>query len=233
MKQPHFTHSELRHVTSRSIYDRALDLFKKGEVGSITESIGGYSAIVKGTKSYRVNLPISGVDYADCSCYMGQNEQLCKHVLALGLKVLEITGNLDDSKSTKELADLEKVKLIVREGIKKIKPYRGPSRIWFRYQRDLSMGAGMIEDAVAGLPPTKENVKYIWSLVIRLDRKLSNGVDDSDGTVGACISCLVEQLYIYAKENSELLLTIEQFCADKTNYDFHLMLEGLIDELKC
>lgn len=163
---------------------------------------------------------------------MGQNGQLCKHVLALALAVLEKSGAQEDTRSPQSPTNLVEAKEIIRDGMKRIKPYRGPSRIWFRYQRDLSVGSEMIEDAVATLPPIKENAKYIWILVKRLDKKLLNDVDDSDGTVGGCISGLIEQLAAYAEKNPELIPMIEQFCSEGTSYDFHVMLEGMIDELR-
>lgn len=232
MMPPKFTYADIKYSTSRSIVDKAVELFKSGCVGPISEGPHEYSAIVQGTEPYRVSMSQNRIDDSDCTCYMGRNDQLCKHVLALALEVLEKSGVQEDTRSPQSPTDLVEAKEIVRDGMKRIKPYRGPSKIWFRYQRDLSVGCGMIEDAVAALPPIKENAKYIWSLVKRLDKKLLNGIDDSDGTVGGCVSGLIEQLAAHAEENPELISMIEQFCSEGTSYDFHVMLEGMIDELR-
>lgn len=77
----------------------------------------------------------------------------------------------------------EEIKPLVNAGMRKLRYYTGPSHTWFSYQRSLATGAGMIADAVGRLPPTKENARYLWQLIERIDKKLANGVDDSDGDV--------------------------------------------------
>jgi hypothetical protein len=231
MNSPKFKYSDVKYATDRAIFDRAVKLFESGRVGLVSDDFHGYSAIVQGSTPYRVSISASRIDDSSCTCYMGQKNQLCKHALALALAVLDQSGEL--SKNTKGAvpSDPDSAKECVNEAMKLIKPYRGPSRIWFRYQRDLSKGCGLIEDAVAGLPSTEENAKYLWSLVKRLDRKLGNGVDDSDGTVGGCVMSLIDQLVLYAKGDAALLSAISKFCAQETAYDFNLILEDRIDRM--
>lgn len=231
MKPPKFTYPDVQYSTNNAIANRALDLFLSGKVGNITEGPSDYSATVQGSKSYHVNLSVNRIYDADCTCYMGQNGDLCKHVLAVAYAVLKQSGVIKEQSSQGPL-NLKEAKPAVNAGMRRIKPYRGPSRIWFGYQRDLSIGSGIVEDALRDLPPTEEHAKYLWSVVKRLDQKLLNGVDDSDGTVGGCTMTLVERLAGYAKTNPELLPVIERFCADRMHFDFHTSLESMIDELR-
>jgi len=217
---------------------RAEDLWKQGKVEAITElgmppsaehprSRFGYSATIKSARPYKVSISGRRVDEAECTCYMGQNDMLCKHVLALAFAVLDATGGL-----TKEAAPLELrgAKLRVASGMKKLKPYNGPSRIWFSYQRDLATGAGMISDAISNLAPTKEHADYLWSLVMRISKKLATGgIDDSNGVIGNCVSELVIQLGTYAKAQPELAVHMHSYCKNDTGFGFEDELLNLLD----
>lgn len=226
---PKFTLSDVKYADSEVTFARAEKLYKDGCVGSITEvGLGrGYQTTVRGSQPYEVWVSTRRVDEGNCTCYLGQNNMLCKHMLALALAVLDQTGGL---KKIPPPSNLNEVKLLVNEGIKKIKPYKGPSRAWFSYQRSLSTGAGMIIEAVKALPPTKENADYLWKLVLRLSKKLSTGgVDDSDGVVGDCISEIVVQIYGYAKQSPDLKPYILHYCEDDTSFGFEDELRSRIN----
>lgn len=217
---PKFTLPDVKYADSAALYARAEKLFKGGCVGTISDiGLGqGYQATVSGSQPYAVWLSNRRVDEGDCTCYMGQNDELCKHILALALKVLDETGGLNTPAPP---TDLAAVKVLVRDGVKKIKPYTGPSRVWFTYQRSLATGAGMIVEAVSALPPSKASAEYLWKLVVRLSKKLATGgVDDSDGVVGECISELVVQLAEYAKQSPDLQPHILRYCKDDTGFGF-------------
>ncbi|ALP53301.1 hypothetical protein Tel_09105 [Candidatus Tenderia electrophaga] len=78
----------------------------------------------------------------------------------------------------------------------------------------------MIAEAASRLPPTKEHARYLWQLVTRIDKKLANGVDDSDGVVGECVMGIIEQLIGYSKQNPELAPAIRKFCETDTHFGF-------------
>lgn len=187
----------------------------------------GYRAIVHGTHPYHVSVSQRRVDDGDCTCYLGQNDRLCKHVLALALAVLHATGGIRAAEP-QPLTSLEEVKPMVNAGMQKLRYYTGPSRVWFSYQRSLATGAGMIAQAVSRLPPTKENARYLWKLVERIDKKLANGIDDSDGHVGACVMALIAQLAAYAKKQPDLEPLILGFCDNKTNFVFERELRAIV-----
>ena len=228
-KAPKYKHSDIKYSTDSAIFSRALKLFESGKVGFIKEDFRGYSAVVKGTQPYDVWVSVNSINDAHCTCYMGQNHHLCKHVLALALAIFEASGKAKETSSS--LFNLTEVKEAVNEGIKLIKPYRGPSKTWFKYQQNLSIGSGTIEDSIKNIPATIDNAKFIWNTIKRLDRKLSNGVDDSDGTVSGCVMSLIEQLASFAKINKETKTSIQRFCAQKTFFDFNEVLKGIIEAI--
>jgi SWIM zinc finger len=233
MQQPKFTLDDIAYADSPAMFQRAQDLYDSNKVGDITENQHSYYATVKGTHLYQVNISKSHIDKGDCNCYMGNNGMLCKHMLALGLAVLQASGKTDVTPGKVTIpTELNEVKPLVTTGFSKLKPYRGPSRIWFNYQRSLATGAGIIANAVSALPPTKENALYLWKLIERIDRKLMNGVDDSDGVVGECAAKIMEQLADYASKAPELDKQIQKYCKKKTNFDFEDSLQACLNNEK-
>ena len=221
MQPPQFTIDDVRYADAPVTYTRAQELYRAGKVENITETAHEYRAIVQGTHPYHVTVSRRNVDEGDCSCYLGRNDRLCKHILALAIAVLNATEKINAAEpQPQQPAGLEEIKSMVNAGMRKFRPYNGPSRIWFSYQRALATGAGMISDAVSRLPPAKDNARYLWKLIERIDNKLANGIDDSDGVVGACVMTIIEQLEAYAKKQPELVQIIRQFCNKDTNFDF-------------
>lgn len=231
MNQPTFTLQDIKYSVDPPLLKRAQKLYETGKVQNIQETLHGYTAIVQGTSPYHVSLSARHIDHGHCDCYMGQNDELCKHMLALGIAVLHLSGKVEDEPEESP-TDLDAVKQLVAAGMRKIKPYHGPSKIWFSYQRELDVGSGMIEAAVKNLPAAKEHTKYLWALVLKLSKKLSHGgVDDSNGTVGGCVSVLVEQCGRYAQEKPELRPMMLKFAEDDTGFGFEDELRGKLDDI--
>jgi hypothetical protein len=232
MMSPSFTIQDIKYSVDEPMFLRAQKLFETSKVQNIEESPHGYTATVQGTSPYHVSLSRKHIDRGYCDCYMGQNDQLCKHILALGLAVLNLSGQMDKAEESSP-DNLDEAKQFVAQGMRKIKSYNGPSKIWFSYQRELDVGSGIIEEAVKNLPPSKENANYLWKLVLKLSKKLSHGgVDDSNGTVGGCIFTLVAQCGRYAKENSDLKSMINKFTEDDTGFGFEEELREIITHNK-
>lgn len=140
-------------------------------------------------------------DYGHCTCYLGQNDTLCKHMVALAIYVVKngqplteeekqvthtprCSGNLGELDERK----LPEVKTSITGALRYIKPYNGPSRIWFAYQNSLSEGCNRLAAIVSELPVSEQTAELLVNLLLRLDKKLcTGGVDDSDGTVGGFI----------------------------------------------
>lgn len=228
MLHPAFTLQDIKYSVDPAMFERAQKLFEYGKVQNISETPRGYTATVQGTAPYRVSLSRKHIDRGYCDCYMGQNEELCKHMLALGLAALHLSGKANEVQEESP-DNLDGVKKLAVKGLRKIKPYNGPSKIWFHYQRELDVGSGIIEEAVKNLPANRENAKYLWSLVLKLSKKLAyGGIDDSDGTIGECISSLVQQCLRYAQEKPELKPMIQKFSQDDTGFGFEDELRNAI-----
>ncbi|MDD4122816.1 MAG: hypothetical protein PHO23_00890 [Candidatus Pacebacteria bacterium] len=57
------------------------------------------------------------------------------------------------------------------------------------------------------------------NILLRLDKKLSNGVDDSDGTVGSFMQEIVAILQEYAKINPKCISTFRKLCDKEISFD--------------
>ena len=82
-------------------FEKAVDLYEKGKVTKFEEGIGGYSAVVLGTKPYLVSVEARRYDYGHCECYLGQNDTLCKHMVAVAIRA--VTGGEPLSEEDKRL----------------------------------------------------------------------------------------------------------------------------------
>lgn len=221
MRQPKYTLDDVKYADSPATFKRAQDLYRSGKVGEISEHAPDYHATVYGTQPYEVSISSNRVDQGDCTCYLGQHGRLCKHMLALALAVLQSSGTIAAATTEPQPpTDLATAKQIVNAGMSKLRAYRGPSKVWFSYQRTLATGAGMIAQAISGLPASKENAAYLWGVIMRIDKKLVNGVDDSDGVVGDCVTQIIQQLAEYTQAAPTLAPVIRRYCNKKTNFCF-------------
>ena len=212
---PKYDLDKIKFATDGPTFEKAVGLYEKGKVTKFKEGIGGYSAVVQGSQPYRVSVEARRYDYGHCECYLGQNDTLCKHMVAVAIRA--VTGSKPLTDEDKKLvsqptcrgrfgklskSELSAVKKSITGAMKYIKPYNGPSRIWFAYQNSLSEGCNRLSKIVSELPVSQQTAKLLVDMLLRLDNRLCRGgVADSDGTVGGFIEETVRVLEEYAKLN--------------------------------
>src|SRR3989338_4263888 len=77
--------NKIKFATDEATFKRAVGLYESGKVTKI-EALGGYySAVVLGTEPYRVSVSARNYKQGHCTCYLGQKDTLCKHMVALAL----------------------------------------------------------------------------------------------------------------------------------------------------
>lgn len=129
--------------------------------------------------------------------------------------------------TTEELASLN---ASITEALKHIKPYNGPSRIWFAFQDSLMEGCHRLYAIVSDLPVSPHTTKLLAQLALRLDRKLQHGVDDSNGIVGTCIEEIVAVLQKFAKIDPECIEVFSMLLRQSTVFDWEAPLIRMFDE---
>lgn len=227
----HFTYSDVKYASDEASFKRAKDLFAKGKVQSFKTLANGYRAVVQGSTDYSVMVSSKRVNYGDCDCYMGQNGQLCKHMLAVAQRALYEAGLAD--KTGNPIANSvvlpADAKLHITSALKKIRGYDGPSRTWFDYQGKLDTAAGMIEEAMPLLETSLANAKYLWKLVLRLSDKLARGgVDDSNGTIGGAVFAVIKRIAQMAKTDQTIKSWAVKNCTTDTGFGFEEELQVLL-----
>ena len=83
--RPAYNIDKIKFATDQATFRKAAELYESGKVTQFEEEINSYSAIVLGTKPYRVSVEARRYDYGHCECYLGQNDTLCKHLVALAI----------------------------------------------------------------------------------------------------------------------------------------------------
>lgn len=209
---PKYDLDKIKFATDAATFQRAVALYESGKVTEFEDNDYTYTATVLGTQPYKVFVSNKKYDMGGCDCYLGKNDTLCKHLVALAIYAVKQGEKLAESDKTQitkptasnfpgELSEteLKAVKQEITAAVKYIKYYSGPSRTWFVYQNSLQEGCNRLSTIISKLPISEQTASLIVDLLIRSDKKLQYGVDDSDGTIGGFIEESVEVLKQYAQ----------------------------------
>lgn len=240
--KPNYDLDKIKFATDEPTFEKAVKLYENGKVTQFEEGIGAYSAVVQGSKPYRVLVEARRYDYGHCECYLGQNDTLCKHMVAVAIRAVTQGKPLSDEDKrpvsqvtcSGRLGTLSKeefaaTKKSITGAMKYIKPYNGPSRIWFAYQNSLQEGCNRLSALVSDLPVSEQTTQLLIDILLRLDDKLCRGgVDDSDGTVGAFIEETVRALKQYAALDPACVRAFHELKNKDTCFDWGASLLGFI-----
>lgn len=241
---PSYDLDKIKFATDRPTFERAVSLYESGKVIKFKEELNGFFATVLGTKLYKVYVDKRRYDQGGCDCYLGERDILCKHMVAVAIYVVmngkPLKGEdkeLNDSpKCSGRLGELNQEELSIAKksitsAMKYIKPYNGPSKIWFAYQGSLSEGCNRLSAIVSELPVSKQTASLLVDMLLRLDKKLcTGGVDDSDGTLGGFIEGVVLMLSEYVELNPLCIEVFEKLCGISTCFGWEAPLVKIFDE---
>ena len=241
---PAYNLDKIKFATDMPTYERAVGLYESGKVINFREELNGFFATVLGTKPYKVYVDKRHYDRGNCECYLGQNDTLCKHMVAVAIYAVmngkklspedkELVSSPVCSNKLGELSkkELAATKESITSAIKYIKAYDGPSRIWFAYQNSLDEGCARLSKIVSELPISEQTAKILVNMLLRLDKKLCmGGVDDSNGTVGGFIEETVLVLKEYAELDSMCVKTFKKLCNRETCFNWEEPLVKMFDE---
>ena len=234
ISKPQFTITDIQLGVGDHEFKKGLALYEKSAVHGVKADFCGWSAIVSGTHEYLVNVDMSSYDRGNCDCYIGQKDELCKHMIALAIALVHkyrpsdtemITQPLDQAVCSGEVRDitveeLGRAKEEISEAMSFIKSYNGPSSKWFQYQDDLIKGSRLILFTLAKIPVCKDSVKLCIDVLKMLDKKVLRGVDDSDGTVGDTMCQIVEVLNLFVSFDNGLKDYIKEKLPKGESFDW-------------
>lgn len=169
---------------------------------------------------------------------------MCKHLVAVAIYAVmggkklseEDKKSVDNPKCSDRLGELSReelanVKQSITAAMRYIKPYHGPSRIWFAYQNSLSEGCNRLATTVSALPISEQTAKIIIDMLVRLDNKLCRGgVDDSDGIIGGFIDETVQVLQKFATINPPCIVAFQKIVRHKTCFGWEEPLIKILHE---
>lgn len=215
---PQFTVPDIQLEVGDFDFKKGLALYEKGAVGTIIADHFGWQAVVTGTQPYDVRVAAKSFDIGGCDCYIGQRDELCKHMIALAIKVVHeyrpsdstaLAQLLDQAVCSGEMreataTELKAIKADITKALIYIKGYNGPSSKWFQYQDSLQKGSRLVLLALSKLPVCKDSVLVCINTLKRLDKKVLGPVDDSDGTIGNMMVDIVELLNMFVESDPTL-----------------------------
>lgn len=236
--------SKIKFATDEATFNRAVGLYEAGKVMEVEETLGDWTAVVLGTKPYRVSVSGRNYKHGHCTCYLGEKGTLCKHMVALAIHAVmsgkplgdkdkELSHGVECSGQRGELnkEELEMLKKSITESMRYIKPYRGPSRTWFANQDSLREGCNRLSAVISGLPVSKQVADILVKLLLRLEKKLSvGGVDDSNGIVGGLAGELVALLEEFARIDPSCIDAFEPLCGKEYCFGWEDSLVRIFDE---
>jgi hypothetical protein len=225
--KPSYDLDKIKFATDKPTFGKAVGIYESGGVKNFKDNgMSGFLARARGSGGNIYDIFVSSrrYDEGDCSCYLGQNDTLCKHMVALAIYAVKGGKSLTDEDKRQvshvissgrlgELGrgELSAIKKEITGAMKYIKPYDGPSRIWFSYQNSLLEGVSRLSKVVSELPVSEQTAILLVDMLLRLDHKLCrSGVDDSDGTVGGFMEDVVQVLNEYAKLDSACAKAFEE-----------------------
>lgn len=241
---PAYDLNKIKFATDEGTFKRAVGLYESGKVTKV-DAMGGYfSAVVIGTEPYRVSISARNYKQGHCTCYVGQNNRLCKHMVALALHVVldgkplsekdkQLSMDVVYSNRKDELNqdELDAVKKSITESMKYIKPYSGPSRTWLANQNSLREGCNRLSAIISDLPVSRQSADILVKLLLRLEKKLTvGGVDDSNGIVGEFVGGLVALLEEFARTDSSCIDAFEPLCGKEYCFGWEDSLVRIFDE---
>ena len=241
---PTYDLNKIKFATDEATFKRAVDLYESGKVMEIEQLGGYYSAVVLGTEPYRVSVSARNYKHGHCTCYLGQKDTLCKHMVALALyavmdgrplkdKDRQLSHHVECSRRREVLSKdgLAVVKKSITESMRYIKPYRGPSRTWFANQDSLREGCNRLSAIISDLPVSRQVADILVKLLLRLEKKLRvGGVDDSNGIVGGLAGELVALLEEFARIDSSCIDAFEPLCGKEYCFGWEEPLIRILDE---
>ncbi len=239
---PKYNLDKIKFTIDEPTFEKAVKLYESGKVTQFKEENNTYSAIVLGTKPYWVLVGDRRYDSGHCDCYLGQHNTLCKHSVALAIRV--VMGGKPLSKEDKRLVsepscsgktgilskkELSEFKKIITVSMRYIKSYDGPSRTWFSYQNSLQEGCSRLAKIISDLPVNEQTAELLVDMLLRIDDKLCNGgVDDSDGVVGGFIDQTVQVLKEFASLDSFCIKTFNKLKGKETCFGWEEPLVALV-----
>ena len=229
-----FDLDKIKFGIDEGTWEKAVGLYESGKVKDFRDTGFTFVAKVQGTHLYEVIVSKRQYTDGNCTCYLGQNDTLCKHMITVAIYSLKKGKPLTEEEKTQHneikfsgktgklsQGKLSLFKAEISGAMRYIKAYEGPSRIWFAYQDSLTEGCNRLAAIFSKLPTSQQTTDLVIKALLRLDKKLQiGGVDDSNGTVGDFIEESVDLLAEFAKHDPKCVKVFMRLKDKETCFDW-------------
>lgn len=93
---PRYDLEKIKFGVDQKTWARAVELYEAGRVSEVEESYIGFTARVSGTHPYDVAVSETHYDRGHCNCFVGRQDILCKHMVALAIWAVRRGAPLSD-----------------------------------------------------------------------------------------------------------------------------------------
>ena len=242
MTVPKYDLDKIKFATGNPTWEKAVNLYERGRVTRFKDNDGSFAAVVMGGNPYETWVSAEKFDVGDCACYLGRKDELCKHLVALAIRVAAGGRLLLEKEKTMRSApersgttgnlttdELKLAQGAISAAMRCIRAYTGPSRTWFAYQASLCEGCNRLSAVFSELPVSEQTAELVVKTLLRLDEKLCRGgVDDSDGTIGGFIEESVVMLERYTETDPLCTQAFPALVGHKTCFQWEEPLLKLI-----
>jgi len=76
---------KIKFAVDSQTFQKAVDLYEGKKIKNFQEDFKIFSATAIGTRPYRTVISVDHFNRGGCSCYLGENNILCKHMVALAI----------------------------------------------------------------------------------------------------------------------------------------------------
>lgn len=104
-------------------------------------------------------------------------------------------------------------------------------KTWFGNQDSLQEGCNRLRAIISDLPVNRQTAELLVKLLLRLEKKLMGGVDDSNGIVGGLMGEIVNILEEYAQIDTQCIKAFKPLCGiGTTSFNWEDSLVSIYDE---
>ena len=96
--KPKYDLDKIKFATDRPTFEKAVALYvyEGGKVTEFKDTGFTFTAAVLGTQPYKVFVSGENYDMGKCDCYLGKNDTLCKHMVAVAIYAVTGGKKLND-----------------------------------------------------------------------------------------------------------------------------------------
>ncbi len=238
-----YTLKTIRFSVCEDLFRKALRLYEKGMVTNFKEERQGFRATAQGSRRYKVAVSWRNYDLGSCNCRLGRDDIICEHMIATAIYALKKGDRLTvgERKPLSEMMcsgtrgvlteeQLFSAKRKIDIAMRYIMPKSKNNYDWEKNQYSLEKGCYRLSHLISELPVSKQTSDLVVEILLRVDKKLSVGVDDCNYTVRDFIDNTVGALIEYVAIDKNCINSFAKLPQKECYHEWKELLIKIFDE---